>query len=142
MYKRQNIDPGANQTLTFQGNITSIEGANLMTLEITPQNHENKSRTISFDGFTTPLTMIDSIHPATYQLTKPYPNPFNPSTRIEYQIEENYYVTIQVYGVKGQLIETLLEKKMFEGKHSINWDAKNNAAGMYFIVMKLSLIHI
>ena len=133
-----NINPGANQTLTFQGNITSIEGANLMTLAITPQNHENKLRTISFDGFTAPLTMIDNIHPATYQLTRPYPNPFNPSTRIEFQIEENYYVTIQVYGVKGQLIETLLEKKMFEGKHSINWDAKNNAAGVYFIVMKIA----
>ena len=133
-----NINPGANQTLTFQGNITSIEGANLMTLAITPQNHENKLRTISFDGFTAPLTMIDNIHPVTYQLTRPYPNPFNPSTRIEFQIEENYYVTIQVYGVKGQLIETLLEKKMFEGKHSINWDAKNNAAGVYFIVMKIA----
>ena len=132
------LDPGTNQNLTFQGSVTSIEGGNPMNLTITSENHPNRLKTISFDGFTTPLTQVNNIRPVTYQLTKPYPNPFNPSTRIEFQIKGNHDVTIQVYGIKGQLIETLIERQMFEGKHGINWNAKNNAAGVYFIVTKIA----
>ena len=95
---------------------------------------------ITFHQLRVSINYLD-IHeplPNKVELSKNFPNPFNPSTRIEFQIEENYYVSIQVYGVKGQLVETLLEKKMFKGKHSINWHAKNNAAGVYFIVMKIA----
>ena len=66
---------------------------------------------------------------------KPYPNPFNPSTRIEFSVVHEQNINLEVFGINGKLIETLIETRSFAGKHAINWNPKNIAAGIYFIRM-------
>jgi len=73
-------------------------------------------------------------------LSNNYPNPFNPSTTIEYEIPKAGYVKIQIYNSIGQLINTIEDDYKNPGKYSIQWNGKNSAgenlsSGIYFYRM-------
>ena len=63
---------------------------------------------------------------------KVYPNPFNPETKIQYELFHNSDILVQFFNVKGQLIETLVNEFKHSGKHSVIWNAKNQSTGIYF----------
>ncbi|MDA3871743.1 MAG: YCF48-related protein, partial [Candidatus Marinimicrobia bacterium] len=67
-----------------------------------------------------------------YILKQNYPNPFNPVTTIAYEIPEAAKVTINIYNVTGQKVETLLSEYKQSGKYQIVWNANNFASGVYF----------
>jgi flagellar hook assembly protein FlgD len=69
--------------------------------------------------------------PQNYYLTN-YPNPFNPTTTISYQIAETGHVNISVYNINGQLVETLINERITEGFYSTIWNANNISSGLYF----------
>jgi len=129
------LDSGMSEVVSFEGNISSIEQGNPIHLNIIPDDHPNRARILSFSGFTTPLNQTQKIQPETFHIGKPYPNPFNPSTRIEFSVDHEQDISLEVFGINGELIETLIETRSFAGKHAINWNAKNIAAGIYFIRM-------
>lgn len=60
-----------------------------------------------------------------------YPNPFNPQTTITYSITEPGNVQLQVFNIKGQLIETLVDEFMDVGNHSVEWNADSQPSGIY-----------
>ncbi|MCF7911307.1 MAG: DUF1565 domain-containing protein [Candidatus Cloacimonetes bacterium] len=65
-----------------------------------------------------------------------HPNPFNPTTTIEYQIAEKGLVHLDIYNIKGQHVTTLVSEIQESGKHSVIWqgrDDKGNrlASGIY-----------
>ena len=49
--------------------------------------------------------------PLSFHINKPYPNPFNPSTTIKFSLDYPQDVGLKVYGVSGNLVETLIKKK-------------------------------
>jgi flagellar hook assembly protein FlgD len=66
-----------------------------------------------------------------------YPNPFNPTTTIKFDLPLAVHVKLCVYNVKGELVTTLLDKPMTEGRKEINWTGKDNGqrevvSGIYF----------
>ena len=70
-----------------------------------------------------------------------FPNPFNPSTTIEFSIQNDSKVELSIYNIKGQKIKTLINEQMQKGKHSIVWSGvyKNNkpvSSGIYFYEIK------
>ena len=70
-------------------------------------------------------------------ITRNYPNPFNPSTTIEYTLAESGFVTLTVFNVAGQNVRTLVSAKMPTGSHSVVWNGKNDkgttvTSGVYF----------
>jgi len=65
-----------------------------------------------------------------------YPNPFNPETNILFTLTEDAHTTIGVYNVKGQLVEQLANGRFAKGTHRIVWDAKNQASGIYFVLLQ------
>jgi aminopeptidase N len=67
-----------------------------------------------------------------------YPNPFNESITITYQIEKAEKVEIVIYDVLGQIVEVLLDEKKTTGVHQIDWDGRKYASGSYFCVMATS----
>jgi len=73
--------------------------------------------------------------PATYGLDQNFPNPFNPSTTIFYQIPTNSRVTLHVYNVLGQLVNTLVDEDRPAGFHEATFDASRLATGVYFYRM-------
>ena len=73
--------------------------------------------------------------PASLTLSN-YPNPFNSSTVIEYEIEKKGEVQLEIYNLLGQKVTTLVHDEMLPGKHSVRWDADKYSSGIYFSVLK------
>jgi hypothetical protein len=60
--------------------------------------------------------------PASYELADNYPNPFNPSTTIEYGVPEGGAVSLAIYNVLGQKVRTLVQDYKPAGRYQITWD--------------------
>ncbi len=74
--------------------------------------------------------------PTVFKLYTNYPNPFNPSTTIKYDIPRNAYVKISIYDVLGQLVTDLVKQDMTQGRYEILWNAQNFASGSYYYKME------
>ena len=85
------------------------------------------SGTLSIDEFAIPNTC---------NISNIYPNPFNPTTSIEYSLFENGNIELFVYNTQGRKIQTLIDGFQTVGYYSINWNASNYPSGIYFIRME------
>jgi hypothetical protein len=70
--------------------------------------------------------------PYEYKLETNYPNPFNPSTTINYSLKNHGSVTLRVYNMLGQQVSTLVNEEQQAGPHSVNFDASRLSSGVYF----------
>lgn len=61
-----------------------------------------------------------------------YPNPFNPSTTIEYSIARTGFINISVYNVIGERVATLVNGRLRAGDYQVQWRATHLASGTYF----------
>ena len=68
-----------------------------------------------------------------YSLDPAYPNPFNPTTTIEFSIPQTEFVTVKVYNLVGHEITTLINDELSTGNHNIKWDGSHQPSGLYFI---------
>jgi len=85
------------------------------------------------------FTSVEENNPikvSSYYLGKNYPNPFNPTTTINYSIPKSSDVTLYVYNTLGQKVKTLVNAKQTAGKYTVNFDASNLASGIYFYQIK------
>jgi len=69
--------------------------------------------------------------PTVFKLYNNYPNPFNPSTSIKYDVPRNTFVNLSVYDILGKLVTNLVSQDMTAGRYDAVWDAKNYASGTY-----------
>jgi hypothetical protein len=77
--------------------------------------------------------ITEAIRPArTYQLYSNYPNPFNPSTIIGFEVLQAGRVTLRVYDVQGREVATIVEGTLPAGFHTRTFDGSGLASGMYF----------
>jgi len=83
----------------------------------------------------TPTTTVEEIEneiPTSFMLSQNYPNPFNPSTTIRYAIPKAGDVTLKVYNLLGEEIETLVSEKQSAGEREIRWNPVGLPSGVYF----------
>jgi len=75
--------------------------------------------------------------PISYALYPTYPNPFNPSTIIRFDVPESpdNNVVLSVFDIRGRLVETILDKELSQGSYEIRWDATSQSSGVYFLRM-------
>ena len=78
---------------------------------------------------------FSSVLPVKTELSGSYPNPFNPTTSINYGLETDGHVEIMIYDAAGRLVEELMNGHQDGGSYSITWNASNQASGMYFAKM-------
>jgi len=76
-----------------------------------------------------------------YELAQNYPNPFNPSTTIRFALPEAVEVSLKIYDVTGQLVQTLVAGVVEAGRHQVVWDGTNQhgvkvASGVYFYQLR------
>ena len=66
-------------------------------------------------------------------VSKAYPNPFNPSTNLEYSISDPGFVKITVFDVVGRQVDIIENSYKNSGEHKLTWNAENNTSGIYYI---------
>lgn len=67
-----------------------------------------------------------------YKLSNNYPNPFNPSTVISFEIPEKSYVELKIFNLTGEEIETIFSGELEAGKYERRFNGANLASGVYF----------
>jgi bilirubin oxidase len=71
--------------------------------------------------------------PSTTKLETSYPNPFNPSTTIQYSVEVSEDIEISIFNIQGQLVSTLFSGRQSSGTHELIWNAEGVASGIYIV---------
>jgi len=79
---------------------------------------------------------VEDAAPAAFTVAQNTPNPFNPTTTINFNLAQQGQVSVDVFNVAGQKIATLANDVMSAGNHSVTWDATGFAAGVYFYTVK------
>lgn len=85
--------------------------------------------------------LVDSAIPEVFGLGENYPNPFNPTTLISYDLPEASQVTMTVYDMMGRQVKALVQEFQPAGNHSVIWNATNDngtrmSGGIYFYQIK------
>jgi len=96
-----------------------------------------QSKTFTINNSLAELKVI----PDEFNLHPSYPNPFNPTTMIPYDIAVESFVTISVIDILGREVATIVNENKLAGKHQIMWNGKSNAqmqlpTGIYFVKLK------
>ncbi len=73
-----------------------------------------------------------AVHPKEFALYQNFPNPFNPSTTIRFDVPKQSVVTLTIYNILGQEVATLFDHQLMdEGQHEQRFDASRLASGVY-----------
>ena len=76
-----------------------------------------------------------NIIPDDFALLSAYPNPFNPSTTINFAVEIHCRLSLQIFDINGRLVNTLVDGFIDAGYHSVIWNANQHSSGVYFVKM-------
>jgi len=127
---------------TFSGNIkdfVSSENLENVLIEITDINSNEKDTLFSdyYGNWSFTLTSIKKIQfPNTFRVQQNFPNPFNPSTNITFNIGESEKISISVHDILGRVMDQK-EFTLQKGSYKIKYDAKGSA-GIYFYTISTS----
>ena len=72
-------------------------------------------------------------HVSEFNLSAAYPNPFNPTTNIDFSVSEAGYASVKVYNLMGQVVGTLIDGMVDADTYSLTWDAQHLSSGVYMI---------
>jgi PKD repeat protein len=74
--------------------------------------------------------------PPTYNLLPNHPNPFHSTTNIAFELPTSSHVTLEVYNIRGQRVEVLVDRTVGPGVHSVVWNVSKRPSGVYYCRMK------
>ncbi len=78
------------------------------------------------------INQISSLVPEKFELYNNYPNPFNPSTTIKFDIAKSQFVKLVVYNMLGEQVSSIVNQNLTPGSYSVDFDASSLSSGMYF----------
>jgi hypothetical protein len=113
-YSDKNVRPGC----TYQYRLADVDYHNTITWHDAVE--------ITMDG---EVNLI----PEEFGLQTAYPNPFNPTLTIRYGLTEEAQTIVKILNLKGQTIATLSDKHQKAGLYELQWQAGNNASGVYLV---------
>jgi photosystem II stability/assembly factor-like uncharacterized protein len=86
----------------------------------------------NFSTLPTGINLISSEIPKEFKLFNNYPNPFNPATKIRFNVPKSEFVTLKVYNSTGKIVSELISNNFTAGSYEIEWKASDLASGIYF----------
>ena len=112
------------------------DGDYAMQLNILCNDPAAQERVIPVSMNVTDLAESD-LRPESNRLVGAWPNPFNPSTRIAFELAEAGPVNLRVFNLRGQLVLDLLnERQLPVGQHELQWNASAMASGLYILQLE------
>jgi len=114
------------------GQLFELDGDESFNIEL----FSGSAKTYLLTAVMKSIAVDESHRPSAFGITGISPNPFNPATTINYVIESSDNVTIRIYNLGGQLVETLADTRMSAGAHRVVWNAAGQASGVYIVVVE------
>jgi hypothetical protein len=125
-------------TIDEETHIATISGSNILGIlriafTVTDPLNASASDTLTVNMLISDVDEdLTAIIPDDFVLFDNYPNPFNPTTTIQYGLPHPCHITLGIYNMLGQQIADLVDEKQAAGMHRIVWDASNVNSGVYF----------
>jgi hypothetical protein len=143
------IDPGEIR-VAMAGNTPMSGSGAIVEIEFKAESGEidlelyvkiNEQMVIKFPY---PIKFVVSEPPSQYVLYPNYPNPFNPTTSIQYSVVSDQsppHITLKIYNILGQEVRTLVNETQKPGVYSVTWDGRDGGrnevpGGIYFYRLK------
>ncbi|RMZ50009.1 T9SS C-terminal target domain-containing protein [Candidatus Marinimicrobia bacterium PRS2] len=76
--------------------------------------------------------------PQRFDINRIYPNPFNPQATIDFEVSEPTLVQLNIYNLKGQKVDVLINAFTLPGYYSVIWNGTNHPSGIYFVILQSS----
>ena len=90
------------------------------------------------------IDRMDGLVPGVFELSQNFPNPFNPSTEIQFTVGKDALVSLNIYDIQGRLVSSLIDNYFYSaGSYKMNWNGKNQygtqvPSGMYLYKLESS----
>jgi hypothetical protein len=94
---------------------------------------DNNIATIKYNQNSSAINAFGQVKPRSIMLDPIYPNPFNSTTLIAFNLTQEMTVAVSIYDINGRLIQNLGTRKYPVGRNSVAWDATAMPSGIYFI---------
>ena len=107
------------------GNSNSPKDYSFVDKNVVAGKYQYRIKMIDADGSYEYSNTIEAeiAMPKEYAISQNYPNPFNPTTRIDYQLPFDSKVTIELYGITGEKIATLVNSELTAGYYTADVNA-------------------
>jgi hypothetical protein len=74
--------------------------------------------------------------PEDFRIASVYPNPFNATTRIDFDLHQQTHATLKVFDLLGREVATLADRRMAAGRHTVSFHGGELASGIYFVKLE------
>lgn len=116
------------------GTTTETKSYSFIDENVSTGIYQYRLKQIDFDGtfeYSNVIEIEVDLTPSQYSLEQNYPNPFNPATSINYQIPEDGFVSLKIYDILGNEIQSLVDEHKTTGRYEVNFNATSVASGVY-----------
>ena len=138
-YTRMLVSAEVSLDLPSGGLLISYTGTGVL-VNADAGSYDGKIITVVFGAPTDVDPLQTDGIPSVFALQTNYPNPFNPSTNIQYEVPHHAHVEIAIFNVNGQRVRTLVNATKAAGVYTVTWDGTSESgdrvsSGMYFYRM-------
>ena len=116
------------------GTTTELKSYSFVDTKLGSGKYSYRLKQIDFDGsFSYSQAIeVEIVAPSSFGLEQNYPNPFNPTTTIRFSIPVETEVRLNVYNALGQEVAEIINSRLKEGYHDVDFDAGSLTSGIYF----------
>jgi len=140
IWKKQNNSDWQNiGFVAGAGNSTNINSYSFTDRDLKPGYYSYKLRQVDFSGASKFYELTETVNlnfPDQFELHQNFPNPFNPTTKISWQLPVSGRLTIKLFDVLGREIETIVNGYYEAGKHSVEFDGSKLTSGIYIYELR------
>ncbi len=112
--------------------ITPVKTGDAVVTVVAMDEENNDFFSYSFNVNVSPLVGVDEeTVPTDFALYQNFPNPFNPSTNIKFDLPKESNVAVRIYNILGEEVATLVNRVMQAGRHTVEFNASRLSSGMY-----------
>jgi hypothetical protein len=117
-----------------KGTTTQIQNYSFTESNLSVGKYAYRLKQIDFDGTFeySKVVEVSVVAPREFSLEQNFPNPFNPSTMISFNLKTDADVTLKIFNLLGQEITTLVNGRLTAGTQQISFNAEDQTSGVYF----------